>query len=625
MLAHFKFHLLASAMLIGLAALIACSPTATPMPSATPLPATVASTATTVATATPIPAALTIETLRNAGYSLPELGPIQLVDGAYEDKYGDGATQVNQVAFISAALGDLNADGLDDAAVILWMNTGGSGDFIYLAAMLNESGTPAQTDITMLGDRAQVQQSHIEAGVITLELLTHGPSDPMCCPSQRVTQTYQLLDGNLIQLSIEIHPTPTPETPAALTLDIIRNAAYRSEWPKEGVAKLDDGIYNEQIPISENSTAAIAVALYPDGYAFGDLNGDGAGDAAVILAASGGGSGTFITLEVLRNDNGAPHHVATVQLGDRTRIESIEIDAGLLTLRMLTHGPVDPACCPTVHATRAYQLQDEELILVSEDIDVGSHNDITDVRWYWIAFLDTAGENDIAVPNPENYWFELDADGQYHIQADCNQGSGAYTLNGFSITLEAGPMTRAACGPDSLDATYLERLSYVVTYVRMGDDLFLNLMADGGDMKFTARLAQPETLSEPPAFVDLPDGTRCAFAGHGATLAFDDKRLNYTCETDGEDEVGLIGDFQWTNEGWLAEKAIIGHDSSGFFLKESEMVIVRIVEEATQRTVDDPSVARRCPPPNASANSPRPDYQCDNTAAGATTPQSTTG
>ena len=236
-------------------------------------------------------------------------------------------------------------------------------------------------------------------------------------------------------------------------MDIIENAAYRSEWPKEGIAKLVDGIYREKY--TEDSASELVVALYPDAYAFGDLNGDGAGDAAVVLATSGGGSGTFMTLEVLRNDDGAPHHAATAQLGDRAQIESITIEAGVITVRMITHGPDDPMCCPTQNVTQTYQLQGEELTQLSSEVE----------------------------------------------------------------------------------------------------------------------------SDEPPAYVELADGTRCAFAGRGATLAFDGKRLNYTCETAGDDEVGLIGDLVQQGEDWVAEKAIIGHDDTGFFLKESEMVTVLIVEE----------------------------------------------
>lgn len=41
----------------------------------------------------------------------------------------------------------------------------------------------------------------------------------------------------------------------------------------------------------------------------------------------------------------------------------------------------------------------------------------------------------------------------------------------------------------------------------------------------------------------LSDGTECYFAGQGATITFDGKRLNYTCS----DTLGLIGDITITN------------------------------------------------------------------------------
>jgi hypothetical protein len=46
---------------------------------------------------------------------------------------------------------------------------------------------------------------------------------------------------------------------------------------------------------------------------------------------------------------------------------------------------------------------------------------------------------------------------------------------------------------------------------------------------------EPEATS---TVIVLPDGTTCNFAGFGATLAFEDRRLNYTCGG----ERGLIGD-----------------------------------------------------------------------------------
>ena len=56
--------------------------------------------------------------LKNATYTLPDLGEVLLMDGAYEHQYGEGASMVNTVNVIGLALGNLDGDGNDDAAVI---------------------------------------------------------------------------------------------------------------------------------------------------------------------------------------------------------------------------------------------------------------------------------------------------------------------------------------------------------------------------------------------------------------------------------------------------------------------------------------------------------------------------
>ena len=65
----------------------------------------------------------------------------------------------------------------------------------------------------------------------------------------------------------------TPEPPPPLTVDMLKNAEYHSEWPAEGVAKLTDGEYEEEIV--PGAASKLAIAVYPDMYAFGDLNGEG--------------------------------------------------------------------------------------------------------------------------------------------------------------------------------------------------------------------------------------------------------------------------------------------------------------------------------------------------------------
>ena len=48
------------------------------------------------------------------------------------------------------------------------------------------------------------------------------------------------------------------------------------------------------------------VTLHNVPIAFGDLNGDGAADAAVIIATNSSGSGTFVALVAVLNDGGSP-------------------------------------------------------------------------------------------------------------------------------------------------------------------------------------------------------------------------------------------------------------------------------------------------------------------------------
>ena len=156
-----------------------------------------------------------------------------------------------------------------------------------------------------------------------------------------------------------------PETPAALTVEALKNAAYHSEWPATGVAQLVDGEYREKY--MEGAASELVIAFYPDMYAFGDLDADGVEDAAVVLATSGGGSGTFISLEAVINDEGTPNHVATALLGDRVQVKSVVIESGEITIDMITHGPDDPLCCPTLQVTKKYELQEDTLAELSSD------------------------------------------------------------------------------------------------------------------------------------------------------------------------------------------------------------------------------------------------------------------
>ena len=144
---------------------------------------------------------------------------------------------------------------------------------------------------------------------------------------------------------------------AGLTRDALRNAEYTFFQEK---VRLSDGFLSRKLEIGQE-----AWQLH-DPLAFGDLDNDGVEDAAVVLSYNGGGSGTFFSLLAILNENGAPLHVASIGLGDRIRLNSLEIAAGVITVKMVAHGPNDALCCPTQETTATFRLNRNTLELLSE-------------------------------------------------------------------------------------------------------------------------------------------------------------------------------------------------------------------------------------------------------------------
>lgn len=94
---------------------------------------------------------------------------------------------------------------------------------------------------------------------------------------------------------------------------------------------------------------------------------------------------------------------------------------------------------------------------------------------------------------------------------------------------------------------------------------------DIGELEVTVELADGdggiETLAFPIERVELAGGALCPSAGRGATLAFEGKRLNFTCLS--APVAGLIGGFDVTDGVATAEGVVLGHsDGEGFTAEE---------------------------------------------------------
>lgn len=114
----------------------------------------------------------------------------------------------------------------------------------------------------------------------------------------------------------------------------------------------------------------------------------------------------------------------------------------------------------------------------------GSSDSIVGVLWQWNGSQETQPAGLSAVPDPENYLLLLNEDGSFEAKADCNQLAGTHSLSGGDLTLTLGPMTMAACPPESLSDLYVQQLGEVANQALNGGQLTLGLRDDAGAMFF---------------------------------------------------------------------------------------------------------------------------------------------
>jgi len=147
---------------------------------------------------TPQPTPISIDLFKNAKISALELKKeVQLTDGKWTETQADGSIQMVMLDGHFAA-GDLNSDGVDDAAVITAESMGGSGVFYSVVAFVNENGAYVQKGSAFIDDRPIIHSFEIKDGEIILNVNVHGINDPMVNPTVNFTKTYRLFANNLV-------------------------------------------------------------------------------------------------------------------------------------------------------------------------------------------------------------------------------------------------------------------------------------------------------------------------------------------------------------------------------------------------------------------------------------------
>lgn len=149
--------------------------------------------------------------------------PCALFDGKWEGPAYSGGSAVRPILTLRSdfiIFGDLDGDGVDDAVTLLTLDTGGTGQLLYVAVVGRRGGELRNIATKFIGDRAQVRGGRIKGRAIMFDVVRVGPSDPACCPGEVATIGWAIEPGGGLKQVV------TEEKPSRLTLETIA----ATEW-----------------------------------------------------------------------------------------------------------------------------------------------------------------------------------------------------------------------------------------------------------------------------------------------------------------------------------------------------------------------------------------------------------
>jgi len=146
--------------------------------------------------------ALTLAELKSADLQTEYVsgGIVRLGNGEYREPAAPGAASGTVVTLAGPVAYANLVSGQPAAAAIITTQSGGSGTFLDLVVIARRDGQPTQIAGTHLGDRVKVEAITFDRGIVTLTMVVHGPDDPLCCPTQRVTRRYEQRFDSLVAL-----------------------------------------------------------------------------------------------------------------------------------------------------------------------------------------------------------------------------------------------------------------------------------------------------------------------------------------------------------------------------------------------------------------------------------------
>jgi heat shock protein HslJ len=139
--------------------------------------------------------------LRSAEIVGIEDAPVLLEDGIWEgDPYVQGGASRPRIGLVEEfdIRGEFIESGREDAAVLVWHSTGGTGTRLWLVVLTPGPERPQTLATSLIGDRVQVIHFSYVDEQIRLEIIAQGPQDAACCPGQFERRNFRFVGDNLV-------------------------------------------------------------------------------------------------------------------------------------------------------------------------------------------------------------------------------------------------------------------------------------------------------------------------------------------------------------------------------------------------------------------------------------------
>jgi heat shock protein HslJ len=161
----------------------------------------------------------TLEQLKGAAVSGVFDTAVTLANGRYDGPPAEPGAASHPTLMLwesAVAFGDMDGAPGNEAVALLSSNSGGSGEFVYIAVFGVRDGQLVNLGTAEVGDRVKLRTLWLEKGKAIMDVVEAGPKEPACCPTQLARKDYAMEGGALKQAKSEAMGTVTIGTLAAV-------------------------------------------------------------------------------------------------------------------------------------------------------------------------------------------------------------------------------------------------------------------------------------------------------------------------------------------------------------------------------------------------------------------------